>query len=276
MVGISPLEVRSLSEGLSESSSVRKHRQRRKACSVGGDWLLRRRVEAEEWLDQGIGTPEAVEQSLADLNRINRWLGGLRSLTYHLLPRLGRWPSEVPCILDLGAGGGAIAHRLARWGRVHRRPLRVLALDVRLPHLQWARRRLAGWPEIALVQGNAWAPPITEGSVDAVISSLFLHHFTPDDLRQLLPRWASLARRSMIMSDLVRHPLPYWFMQATSPVFARSAITRHDAAVSLRRAYTPGELRTIADQAGLHGARLFSHFPYRMTLVLDRDGPVQP
>jgi len=243
---------------------------------VGGDWLLCQRREAEEWLDQGIGTLDAVEQSLADLNRINLWLGGLRSLTRHLLPRLRRWPSEVCHILDLGAGGGTIAYKLARWGRLHQRPLRVFALDVRLPHLQWAQRQLAGWPEIILVQGDAWAPPVAEGSVDAVISSLFLHHFTPDELRQLLPCWANLARRSMIMSDLVRHPLPYWFMQVASPVFARSPITRHDAAVSLRRAYTPKELRTIIDQAGLQEAQLFCHVPYRMTLVLDRDEGAQP
>jgi 2-polyprenyl-3-methyl-5-hydroxy-6-metoxy-1,4-benzoquinol methylase len=236
---------------------------------VGEDWLLRRRVEAEEWLDQGIGRPAAIEQSLADLNRINLWLGGVRSLCRHLFPRLGRWPSDVLRILDLGAGGCAMAQTLARWGRAHRRPLQVVALDMRLPHLQWAHRQTAMWPEIALVQGDAWMPPIAEGSVDAVISSLFLHHFTPADLIQLLPRWVRLARRSVIMSDLVRHPLPYWFIKVTSPVFARSAITRHDAAISLRRAYTPNELRTIVEQAGLHGAHLYSHFPYRMTLVID-------
>jgi SAM-dependent methyltransferase len=236
---------------------------------VAGDWLLQRRVEAEEWLDQGSGSATAIDQSLVDLNRINLWLGGQRSLSRHLFPRLAHWPSDVLRIVDLGAGGGAIADALARWGRDHHRPLQVIALDRRLPHLQWAQRYTARSPEIALVQGDAWTPPIAEGSVDAVISSLFLHHFTPADLIQLLPRWVRLARRSVIMSDLVRHPLPYWFIKVTSPVFARSAITRHDAAVSLRRAYTPHELRTIVAEAGLRGAHVYSHFPYRMTLVID-------
>lgn len=236
---------------------------------MDGDRFLRRRVEIEEWLDQGVGTPAAVAQSLADLNRINRWLGGLHSLTCHLLPRLERWQGEVLRVLDLGAGGCAIALRLARWGRAHRRPLQILAVDKRLPHLRWAHQHTRRWPEIVLVQGDAWAPPVAEGSVDVVISSLFLHHFTAAELQQLLPSWVRLARRGVIMSDLVRHPLPYWFIKAASPLFARSAITRHDAAASLRRAYTPSELRLIVASAGVRGARVFCHFPFRMTLVID-------
>jgi 2-polyprenyl-3-methyl-5-hydroxy-6-metoxy-1,4-benzoquinol methylase len=212
-----------------------------------------------------------VAQSLADLNRINRWLGGLRSITDHLLPCLGRCPSDVLRVLDLGAGGCAIAHTLAHWGRVQRHPLQVLALDIRLPHLQWAHRQTAGWPEIVLIQGDAWSPPVIEGGVDVVISSLFLHHFSPADLVQLLPQWLRLAQHRVIMSDIVRHPIPYWFMKATSPVFARSPMTRHDAAISLRRAYTAAELHKIVDHAGIGVAHIIPHFPYRMTLVIDRD-----
>jgi hypothetical protein len=71
------------------------------------------------------------------------------------------------------------------------------------------------------------------------------------------------------MSDLVRHAVPYWFMKATTPVFARSPMTRHDAAVSIRRAYRPQELQAVAAAAGLREAQIFRHFPYRMTLVID-------
>jgi hypothetical protein len=133
-----------------------------------------------------------------------------------------------------------------------------------------AQARLRGQAEIALVQGDVVTPPFADGSVDVVISSLFLHHFTPTALMQLLPKWVRLARRGLVMSDLVRHPVPYWFMKASSPVFARSAITRHDAAVSVQRAYRPQELQNIAVEAGFPQAQVFTHFPYRMTLVIDR------
>jgi 2-polyprenyl-3-methyl-5-hydroxy-6-metoxy-1,4-benzoquinol methylase len=230
---------------------------------------LRTRIEGEEWLDQGLGTVEAVEQSLGDLNRINRWLGGMRSLVCHLYPRIRDCQAAPVKLLDLGAGGCAIPMAIARWARAEKTPIWVLALDRRHPHLRWAQRRIRNWPEISLLQGDAWAPPFPDRSVDIVISSLFLHHFSEAELLELLPRWVRLARRSLVMSDLVRHPLPYWFMKATSPVFARSPLTRHDAAVSIRRAYRPQELHAVATAAGLRKVQIFRHFPYRMTLVID-------
>jgi 2-polyprenyl-3-methyl-5-hydroxy-6-metoxy-1,4-benzoquinol methylase len=233
-------------------------------------WRLPTRIDADEWLDQGAGTSAAVEQSLADLHRINRWLGGLHGFTSLLYPRLRNGHTGLLSVLDLGAGGCTIPIALAGWARVERLPLRVIALDRRYPHLQWAQHRLQQWPEVSLLQADAISPPFAAGAVDIVMSSLFLHHFTERQLTELLPRWAQLARRSLVMSDLVRHPLPYWFMKAVSPIFARSPITRHDAAVSIRRAYRPGELHAIARQAGLHQAKIFTHFPYRMTLVIDQ------
>lgn len=162
---------------------------------------------------------------------------------------------------------------IVQWASGEGIPLQIFALDLRHAHLRWAKARLRSWPEILFVQGDVFAPPFAEGGIDVVISSLLLHHFATQELIQLLPRWMRIARRSLVMTDVVRHPVPYWFMKAASPVFARSAITRHDAAVSIRRAYLPQELQNIAVEAGFPQAHVFTHFPYRMTLVIDQAEP---
>lgn len=233
-------------------------------------WQFPTRVDGEEWLDQGVGSPAAVAQSLVDLNRINRWLGGTRSLAYHLYPRIRRCLAGPVTVLDLGAGGCAIPMAIVQWARGEGIPLRMIALDMHHRHLRWAQMRVREWPEILLIQGDAFTPPFLEVSVDVVISSLFLHHFAATDLATLLPAWLRMARRSLVMTDLVRHPVPYYFMKAASSVFARSVLTRHDAAVSIRRAYTPQELHGIARVAGFPEAQICTHFPYRMTLVIDK------
>jgi ubiquinone/menaquinone biosynthesis C-methylase UbiE len=241
--------------------------------AVREHWWLPTRIDGEEWLDQGRGTPEAIDRSLADLGRINRWLGGMRGLASCLYPRIRRCQTDHVRVLDLGAGGCTIPATVARWARQAAISLDIYALDLRYAHLRWARRNLQTWSEIAFIQGDVHALPFAEGSVDFVISSLFLYHFTAPELTQVLPQWARLARQSLIMTDLVRHPVPYWFMKATSPIFARSTITRHDAAVSIRRAYRPQELQRIAAEAGLAQARVYTCFPYRLILVIDHTEP---
>ena len=73
------------------------------------------------------------------------------------------------------------------------------------------------------------------------------------------------------MTDLVRGVLPLVGFKLVQPIFARSAITRYDADVSVRRGYTPAELRDLARQAGLPHARVHLHPLFRMTLVVDKD-----
>src|SRR5687768_14643034 len=91
-------------------------------------WRGPARLQAEEWLDQGRGSPADVAANLAEMARTNRILGGLRALTPHLYPRLAAAP-EPQTVLDLGAGSAAVPLAIAAWARAHRRDVRVIALD---------------------------------------------------------------------------------------------------------------------------------------------------
>jgi len=235
----------------------------------GARWLTPERIDAPELLDQPGNELRDIETSLNDLWRINRYLGGLRALTCHLFPRLRTAGGAVTC-LDLGAGAAQIAHVVDRWAQRERCAVRVVSLDVSLQHLHIARKR-SGFPASALpVQADATWLPFAPRSVDYVVSSLFLHHFAPDAAISLLRSATAIARRGLVMTDLVRAWPPLLGFKALQPVIGRSVITRHDAVVSIRRGYTPGELTDLARAAGLPSPRVHRHFPWRMTLVADK------
>ena len=229
-------------------------------------WPALPRDDRPEWLDQGRGDARDVAANLAEMARINRWLGGLPALTRHLYPRLLAATGPVT-ILDLGTGSADIPTRIAAWAEARGRAVRVVAVD-------WAARNLAvagthALPNICLLQADALQSPFGAGSVDFVISSLFLHHFAPAAAAGLLRAAAGLARRAVIMTDLVRGRLPELAFRLVQPIFARHPLTRHDGALSVRRAYTPRELRGLAQAAGLPQAHVTAHWPWRMTLVYD-------
>lgn len=231
-------------------------------------WLVPRRVDREELLDAGEGTPSDVAASLADLWRINRFSGGNRAVTQHLYPRL-RAHAGPATVLDIGAGSAQLAVLIDRWARRNRLPVRVIAADLSARHLDIARSFTAG-TAVQLLQADVTHLPLPVNSADYLISSLFLHHFPPDQVVCLLREAFARARRGLIFSDVTRGWLPMIGFRLGQPIFARSYLTRYDGPASVRRAYTPSELRQMAEQADLTRIRLSLHPLWRMTLTADK------
>jgi 2-polyprenyl-3-methyl-5-hydroxy-6-metoxy-1,4-benzoquinol methylase len=233
------------------------------------------RVDAPELLDMGVGTPDDVRDSLADLWRINRWMGGLDAITHYLYPRLIK---SGGTILDIGTGSAQIPAAVARWSAARDLPVRILAVDLSARNLCVAQAHIlthphhngVGCTKITLIQTDATRLPLAPQSVDYAISSLLLHHFAPEQVIDLLRSAWKVARRGVIMSDAVRGRLPLIAFRIGQPVFARSYLTRYDGMVSIRRAYTPRELTELAREAGLKAPHVYRRTPFHMTLVADK------
>jgi 2-polyprenyl-3-methyl-5-hydroxy-6-metoxy-1,4-benzoquinol methylase len=229
--------------------------------SVYWAWPLPSRVESPELLDLGEGAPGDVAENLREMWRINRYLGGLRALTAHLYPRLENTPITL---VDLGTGAGEIPLMIAK----RKGAVRVLGLDH--SHRNLLAIKHQPLPNLNFLQADAVNLPFAPNSVDYFISSLFLHHFTPGQIIPLLQSAFQRAKRGIIMSDIVRGWLPIIAFKLASPLFARNYLTRHDGVLSIRRAYTPAELLELALSAGLPNPRIYTHFPWRMTLVAEK------
>lgn len=232
-------------------------------------WLVPARVDADELLDIGAGTPEEVTGSLNDLWRLNRFLGGLRALTMHLYPRLAALSGIAHCV-DLGAGDGRVAAAIAGWSSRRGQDIHVTALDLSARNLERAQGQAAAHDNLHLLQADITRLPFAPSSVDYVVSSLVLHHFTPEQAVMLLRSAYHSARRGLVVSDLMRGTLPLIGFHLVKPVLARSPITRYDGDVSIKRGYTPDELRLLAREAGIPNARVTVHPMWRMTLVADK------
>ncbi len=226
-------------------------------------------IQQDELLDLGLGSRAEAVENLREMQRINAHFGGTRALTRHLYPRLllHGGPARV---LDLGTGGAGLPLLLARWARKLHLPLEIYGVDWSARNLSISLENIQGAPEIHLLQADGARLPLPSGQVDFVVSTLFLHHLTPAALVRVLREADRLARKGVIMSDLVRGWLPYLAFKLIQPVYARNYLTRHDGALSVRRAYTPGELARLAQQAGLTRVRVYTHWPWRMTLVADK------
>ena len=224
-----------------------------------------------ELMDHPDLDPRELEKSLGDLRRVNRWLGGTRVVLGHLAPmvrRLGR-----PCrVLDVATGSADIPLALAAWARAEGLEVRTTATDGHRATLASARRATAHEASVEVAEADALALPFGDGAFDFAMCSTALHHFDRrGDAVQVLRELGRVARCGVVVNDLARSRLALagaHLLAAT--VWRRHPMTRHDGPLSVRRAFTAAELRELAREAGLAGARVHSHLPFRVALVVDR------
>jgi SAM-dependent methyltransferase len=231
--------------------------------------LTPERIYEEELLDAGAGTDEDVRENLLDLRRINRLLGGTRVVLTALEAMLGQEPSAKLSLLDVGTGSADIPSMVSRWSRARGMAPALAAVDLSDRNLRVARRDLGVSPDVELVRADALMLPFAPRSFDFVTASLFLHHFRDDDVIRLLAGFARIARRAVIVNDLVRNLVPYYFIRMTGPVFAKSFLTRNDGPVSVLRGFTAEELERLGSSAGLSSFSVRRSFPYRLSLIAD-------
>jgi ubiquinone/menaquinone biosynthesis C-methylase UbiE len=163
-------------------------------------------------------------------------------------------------LLDVGGAAGdvpaAAQAALARQGV----RLEVTVLD-RVPgHLPADSRHMRA------VAGDAMALPFADHSFQVVGCSLFVHHLEPDEVVRFVKEALRVARTAVLINDLVRHPL-HLALASAGAVLYRSRLTRHDAPASVRRAYTPQELRAMVAQAGARWVETSRHFLFRMGVI---------
>jgi SAM-dependent methyltransferase len=197
--------------------------------------------------------PEEARDSLADLVRVNKYWGGhstLRKLVDDAIP-LG----EPFTLLDVGAASGDMGRRLREW----RPQAQVTSLDYIESHLA----ACAG-PRVA---GDAFALPFAPRSFDYVFCSLFLHHFTDEQVVELLAAFGRVARKRVLIIDLWRHPVPYYFISRTRWLFGWHPVTVYDGAISVEAAFRPRELAELARRAGLANPQTRTFVPaFRIAL----------
>jgi 2-polyprenyl-3-methyl-5-hydroxy-6-metoxy-1,4-benzoquinol methylase len=213
---------------------------------------MRRAAHAEELLDGPLDDPLVLRGNLRDLERVNRRLGGV-DLSARAIASLAGERRELT-VLDVGTGAADIP--LALLERARRRGDRwhMTGIDSRPEILAQAAAReprLMGTPELELHVGDGRSLPYPAASFDVAHASLVVHHLEPAEVVRLLVEMARVARLGVVVNDLVRGRLAWalaWLLVHGS---TRNRFTRHDAPLSVRRAYTKPELTELVGAAGL-------------------------
>ena len=231
-----------------------------------------RLTDVPELLDGPLDDPAALAGNLRDLRRINRWLGGV-ALTSAAIDALAAHRRDVS-VLDVGTGGADIPLALLAEAPRRGRAVRVVGLDNRpevLAAAALASPAVIATDGLTMVVGDGRSLPYPDHAFDVVHASLVLHHLEGDAGTILLREMARVARLGIVVNDLHRSRFAWVGAWLLGHLLTGNRYTRHDAPLSVRRAYRLEEALALVRASGLAPVRtVHGRFGHRYAIAAVR------
>ena len=222
---------------------------------------------------------EEFRACLRDLEQVNRFTQAYGP-TLGFLERVvsqESTPRGTLRILDVGAGGGDMLRRIARWAREQKVDVDLTGVDLN-PHSTRAAREFSQKTRgsrrdaegIRWVNGDAlhYDPP---GGVDLILSALFTHHLESPESVRFLAWMERTARVGWFINDLYRSQRAARWFRVLPILFRWHKFVRHDGPVSLQRAFTAADWQRYLADAQISGASVESHAFNRLCVARIRE-----
>ena len=227
--------------------------------------FLKERSNQAELMDNLSSHGPVIEQTLKELEIINRLLGG-NHVTINGIKKLMGDIREIT-VVDLGCGGGDMLMLMADWFRKKKIQATIIGIDANPNIISYAEKNTSDYPEISYLPIDVLSDEFTGLSCDIFTCTLFAHHLTDNELLLLLQRMKFQASLGVIINDIHRHWLAYHSIKMLTSLFSKSAMVKNDAAVSVKRSFHKQELANLLFQANFRNFNIRWFWAFRWQVI---------
>ena len=186
-----------------------------------------------------------IEQNMKELEFINSKLGG-HSITINGFKQLARVRKKIS-ICEIGCGGGDNLNAIARYCDKKKIETTFTGIDINPDCIAFAAKKCRA--EVKLIVSDYKLVTFGDVKPDIIFSSLFCHHFTDDELVQMLQWMKANSNIGFFINDLHRHPVAFIFIKYATILFSRSYLVKNDAPLSVLRGFKKAEWKNILGKA---------------------------
>ncbi len=218
------------------------------------------RSNERERLDEADIPEKDLLASLLFMRRVNRFFWGARVILDYFSSY------SVPdhfSVLDIGTGSGDIPYALSRWATCHHKKADITAIDTHASCIAYAQKN---FKTEGLFYKTASAFDLEAlGKFDFIISSMFFHHLTDEEIVRLLVLVHRNAKKGFIINDLYRSRIAY-AGAAFLAFFSFKNIVMNDATLSVKRSFTEEDFVRYARLARIPESRIQKKPVFRIEL----------
>ena len=107
-----------------------------------------------------------------------------------------------------------------------------------------------------------------EKKPDFIFSSLFCHHFSENELIEMLHWMKNNSAVGFFINDLHRHPVAYHFIKVATKIFSKSYLVKNDAPLSVLRGFKKKEWKNIFHKAGIINYSIKWKWAFRFLIIV--------
>ena len=209
------------------------------------------RTDQVELMDDFSIKGEILHNTLDQLAKINKWLGG-NSVTLNGLKKIlkGTSKNRELTIVDLGCGNGDMLRKVANYGRMRGYSFKLLGIDANEHTIDYARKLSENYPEIDYLEQDIFSKKFESLNFDIVLATLFFHHFKSNQISMLLNNILKKANLGIVINDLHRHKVAYYLFKLVC-LTIKNKMIKNDGLISILRGFKKKDLEQFSKKLNL-------------------------
>lgn len=190
---------------------------------------------------------EDIRLNMQELEKINTLLGG-HNITVKGVKNLlnGKQPVHI---CEVGCGGGDNIKAIRKWCEKNQIKAKFTGIDIKDTCVAYAQDNLGTDAHTDLICSDYKNVSFNQ-KPDIIFSSLFCHHFSENELTDIINWKYENSKTGFFINDLHRHPLAYHSIKWLTRMFSDSYLVKNDAPLSVQRGFSREDWISVFNKTG--------------------------
>lgn len=210
-----------------------------------------------------------LKAALDQIARINQLLGG-NNLTLNGIKKIIKRAntSKQITIADVGCGNGDMLRMLANYGLKKNLNFKLIGIDANVFTVNYAKILSNEYSNIEYLCLDIFSEDFSALQYDIVLCTLTLHHFTNEQILNIISIFNNNASIGIVINDLQRSKLAYRLFKMICMLFNLSKMSREDGLVSILRGFKKNELEEFSKKLNLKNYTINWKWAFRYQWII--------
>ncbi|MDX6182605.1 methyltransferase domain-containing protein [Flavobacterium sp. Fl-77] len=229
------------------------------------------RTQETEIMDDFLLEGEELRAALDQIANINQLLGGNR-ITLNGVKKLLKKTdiTKTIVIADIGCGNGDMLRMLAQYGLKHTINFKLIGIDANEYTINYAKTLSDEYSNIEYACIDIFSEDFKAIQYDIVLCTLTLHHFTNEQILNIITIFSTNATTGIIVNDLHRSKLAYRLFEIVCTIFNLNRMSREDGLVSILRGFKKTELEEFSKKLNLKNYTIYWKWAFRYQWIITK------